>query len=161
MAVSLNTGKLWNSTLQLLLVNRQFHDEFKKILPIKITNQPACHVVNILFAKQCGLWHTWTLVPFLTRHVETLMAKFHVIEPDEAIVATYKKKTLFHSERRGRPMFHWSLYYLLSSFFEVSSYFYFFQVLLEVPRPDPTVLFYSSIPTMSGKRLFISTATWS
>lgn len=75
----IKTRSLESTALPLLLVNRLINRHVQDIMATERSIRD--YAIDIMFVKMAGLWPTWTRVPVLTRHVDTVHATFRIFNP--------------------------------------------------------------------------------
>lgn len=100
-----------NPALSLLLVNRQFNDEVRKVLDFI----PADYYVDIMFVKDYGLWPTWH-IPVLprTKYIKSINATFRLFDPTDDLDPRFRGSMDFSGGDGGPEGAAWSFYYLLT-----------------------------------------------
>ncbi|RSL64009.1 hypothetical protein BHE90_011162 [Fusarium euwallaceae] len=100
-----------NPALSLLLVNKQFNDDVRKVLNLI----PADYHVDIMFVKDCGLWPTWH-IPVLprTKYIKSINATFRLFDPTDDLDPRFRGSMSFNGGDGGPERAAWSFYHLLT-----------------------------------------------
>ena len=125
--VWIRTQRLENPALPLLLVNRLFNMHVKAITAVNAFKYPLpSYALDVMFVKKAGLWPTWTDVPVLARHIDTVHVTFRIFNPAPDLNSIFNRSGLLGSGLVGsrlgprlRP--HpgvWNFYHLITSFLQ-------------------------------------------
>lgn len=99
--------------LPLLLVNRLINRHVQAIAA-----KEKNYALDVMFVKMAGIWPTWTRIPVLTRHVDTVHATFRIFNPAPDLDSRFDKSGSLGYGCGGREHGVWNFYYLLTSFLE-------------------------------------------
>lgn len=107
---------LTNPAISLMLINRFICNEVFDIL--EKSREIRNYHLDIMFVKMAGLWPTWTCVPALMQHVDTIYTTFRIFNPAQDLDAKFDGSGPLGNGDGGRRQGVWNFYHLLTAFLE-------------------------------------------
>ncbi|KHN97581.1 uncharacterized protein MAM_04596 [Metarhizium album ARSEF 1941] len=101
----------------LQLVNWQLYDEVREVMRRQFTHPPD-YDLDIMYLTDGSMWTTWTRLPFVAHHVNTLRITFRLFRCPGWLGATLRNShtTLFGDFQNRPPSFLCIFYLLLHTF---------------------------------------------
>ena len=82
--------------LPLLLVNRLINREIRDILSARPETKEWR--LDVMWVKSAGIWPTWTYLPVLTDHINSLLVTFRIFSPPAGIDAKFDNSLVINSD---------------------------------------------------------------
>ncbi|KAH8673484.1 hypothetical protein BX600DRAFT_433110 [Xylariales sp. PMI_506] len=96
----------------LMLVNRQLFHEVQDVSRIEANRMPD-YTLDVAFLKDVTFRPTWLSVPALAPRIDTLLARFRILDLPRGMELTYGMKHLYMMGLGDPPRITWGFYHVL------------------------------------------------